>query len=100
MSIATNTSPVGHVLGAVLFDKLARDRLHAYNQNGFSEWKKSIFFNSTNKGVRDIHDYLDSLEEKRSTLIQTANEESEIISDTAQVIELFYVTSTKLRECL
>ena len=86
MSIATNTSPVGHVLGAVLFDKLARDRLHAYNQNGFSEWKKSIFFNSTNKGVRDIHDHLDSLEEKRSTLIQTANEGSEIISDTAQVI--------------
>ena len=60
-------------LGAALFEKLAGQRLQDLNQNGFSDWKKSFVISSATNEVDDIHNHLDKLDKKRSTLMNGGN---------------------------
>ena len=55
-------------LGAALFGKFAREKLHDFNQHGISDWKKSVIVCSGEKGMHCVYSHLNALDEKRATL--------------------------------
>ena len=69
-----------------MFGKLARERLHDFNQNGFSDWKKSFVISSATNEVDDIHNHLDKLDKKRSTLVNGGN-------ITPEALDIMYQTN-------
>ena len=75
-------------LGAAVFEKLALNRLHDFNQNGFSDWKRSFIGSRASNEVKDIHTHMDALDGRRSILVnggEISRDASDIMLETANV---------------
>ena len=76
-------------IGANLFENLARQKLNEFNENGLSDWKRSIIVHTSDEAVNDIHAHLDTLDEKRSKT--GSSNESDLMSETAEVSRSFTI---------
>ena len=83
-----------------MFEKLVRNRLHDFNVNGFSDWKKSYIVNRAPNDANDINTHINALDGKRSTLLsggRISQDVSDMLLETSDVCILHseFTSTTK-----